>query len=125
MTARAHDRTDEERLLVRTETGQLFDARTRQPVTLERLATDLRYGRRFRAMEDTGGGDCTYLVLAQALLAALTPAAPGATRTGATPEPLVNDVDEVPSPGPAVGPGALRAASRVTPGLDDGGQCRP
>ncbi|MEV7434968.1 polyhydroxyalkanoate synthesis regulator DNA-binding domain-containing protein [Streptomyces griseoviridis] len=102
MSARAHDRTDEERLLVRTETGQLFDARTRQPVTLEGLATDLRYGRRFRATEARGGGDCTYQVLAQVLLAALAPTTPGATRTAATPEPLVNAVEEVPPPGPAV-----------------------
>ncbi|MEU8699014.1 hypothetical protein AB0C61_15335 [Streptomyces sp. NPDC048680] len=102
MTAPANDRTDEERLLVRTESGRLFDARTRQPVTLDELVTDVRCGRRFRATEDRGGGECTYQVLAHVLLTAVAPAAPGAMRACGTPEPLVDTVDEVPSPGPTV-----------------------
>ncbi|MET9535656.1 MULTISPECIES: polyhydroxyalkanoate synthesis regulator DNA-binding domain-containing protein [unclassified Streptomyces] len=102
MTARAHVRTGEERLLVRTERGLLFDARTRQSVTLDELAADVRAGRRFRATEDRGGGECTYQVLAQVLLAALAPTAPGAMRECGTSEPLVDAVDEVPFSGPAV-----------------------
>ncbi|MER6190124.1 polyhydroxyalkanoate synthesis regulator DNA-binding domain-containing protein [Streptomyces cyaneofuscatus] len=97
MTPRAHIRTDEERLLVRTDSARLFDARTRQIVTLDELAADVRAGRLFRATEELGGGECTYQVLAQVLLAALASAAPGAMRADGTPKPLVDAVDELPS----------------------------
>lgn len=78
MTARAGAGTDVERLLARTKGGQLFDTLTRRPVTLEELAGEVRRGRRFRVREGESGSECTYQVLAQVLLTALSPVVPGA-----------------------------------------------
>ncbi|MFJ4598285.1 MULTISPECIES: hypothetical protein [unclassified Kitasatospora] len=61
-----------ERQLVRAENGLLVDALTYRPVSLAELADDVRSGLRFRA-RDSSGGECTYQVLVQALLATLVP----------------------------------------------------
>ncbi|WP_411119876.1 polyhydroxyalkanoate synthesis regulator DNA-binding domain-containing protein [Streptomyces sp. 058-1L] len=80
VTARAPADAGGERLLVRTEVGRLFDARTRRPVTLEGLADDVRCGRRFRVREDESGNECTYQVLAQVLNTRLAPTVPARTQ---------------------------------------------
>ncbi|MFG2227639.1 polyhydroxyalkanoate synthesis regulator DNA-binding domain-containing protein [Streptomyces sp. NPDC048644] len=80
MTAWAVAGTDVERLLVRTEGGRLFDTLTRRPVTVEGLAGEVRRGSRFRVRDGESGSECTYQVLAQVLLTALAPAAPGVAR---------------------------------------------
>ncbi|MFJ3216661.1 hypothetical protein ACIPLC_12150 [Kitasatospora sp. NPDC086801] len=64
---------DVERHLVRAEHGLLVDALTYRPVSLAELADDVRSGLRFRA-RDSNGGECTYQVLVEALLATLVPA---------------------------------------------------
>ncbi|MFL0021339.1 polyhydroxyalkanoate synthesis regulator DNA-binding domain-containing protein [Streptomyces sp. NBUL23] len=122
MTTPTNPGTDEERLLVRTDSARLSDARTRQIVTLDELAADVRAGRRFRVTEDRCGGECTYQVLAQVLLAALAPAAPRAIQAGGTPEPRV---DAVLFPYPTVAALGAPAVPAAPPTLYDGESRRP
>ncbi|MFJ3216484.1 hypothetical protein ACIPLC_11250 [Kitasatospora sp. NPDC086801] len=63
--------TDAERRLIREENGLLADSLTGRRVSLAELADDMRNGRRFQARERASGGECTYQVLVQVLLAAL------------------------------------------------------
>ncbi|MEV6419917.1 polyhydroxyalkanoate synthesis regulator DNA-binding domain-containing protein [Streptomyces sp. NPDC051662] len=69
------------RLVLRTRDGLLFDPSAGRTVTPEELADDVRRGHRFQARDSEHGTDCTYRVLVQILLTALTPAEPG-TGTG-------------------------------------------
>ncbi len=72
---------DPQRLLTRAEGGILVDSLTGRRISSAELADDVRGGRRFRA-RDSGGGECTYQVLVQVLLAALA----SGPEAGALPE---------------------------------------
>ncbi|MFH8350368.1 hypothetical protein [Streptomyces sp. NPDC018045] len=62
--------------MVRNPDGTLVDAASCRPLTVAELGDDLRQGRRFTVTDQSTGADCTYRILAQALLAALGPVLP-------------------------------------------------
>lgn len=66
-----------ERVLSRHSSGQLYDVRLQEPVTLGQLTQELRAGRAFRAHDHGTGRDCSFQVLAEVLTCAVGAAALG------------------------------------------------
>ncbi|GCD41914.1 hypothetical protein [Streptomyces paromomycinus] len=67
-----------ERLLSRHFSGQLYDIRLQEPVSVGQLAQELRAGRTFRAHDHATGCDCSFQVLAEVLTCAVGAAVLGA-----------------------------------------------